>query len=100
MNHPTRLETDKPVSVPAISRFVSIPMRDGCWSAATCSFNVRPLKGSSAHDPLQIQFSPTRLETVEELPEAAQTLNRVRQPHEPVNPHASWQQQCNSLSFV
>jgi hypothetical protein len=27
MNHPTRLETDKPASVPAISRFVSIPMR-------------------------------------------------------------------------
>jgi hypothetical protein len=27
MNHPTRLGTDKPVSVPAISRFVSIPMR-------------------------------------------------------------------------
>ena len=28
---PTRLGTDKPVSVPAISRFVSIPMRVGCW---------------------------------------------------------------------
>ena len=42
----------------------AIPMRDGCWSAATCSFNVRPLKGSLAHDPLQIQFSPTRLGTV------------------------------------
>ena len=27
MNHPTRLGTDKPASVPAISRFVSIPMR-------------------------------------------------------------------------
>ena len=29
MNNPTRLETDKPVSVPAISRFVSISMRLG-----------------------------------------------------------------------
>jgi len=31
---------------------------------------------------------PTRLGTGEELPEVAQALQR--QPHEPVNPHASW----------
>ena len=59
----------------------AIPMRDGCWSAATCSFNVRPLKGSLAHDPLQIQFSPTRLGTVCPTIESLIWLTIAGNPH-------------------
>jgi len=56
------------------------------------------LQALACYKAYQSTHSPTRLETVEELPEAAQDLSR--QLLEPFNLHASWQQQCNSLSFV
>jgi hypothetical protein len=45
-------------------------------------FNNKPISHGAK------PFPPTRLETGEELPEVAQAFQR--QPHEPVNLHASW----------
>jgi hypothetical protein len=65
----------------------AIPMRVSCWLGPT-HYAVWPhaeLNRAAGGGLSQ----PTRLRTVEELPEAAQVIRR--QPHEPFNPHACTQ---------